>query len=78
MKASKAIPATAAVNYLISRTDLVSVARSEMTAWEQGRDPMPRGLAMAVIFAFIHRLTTGETVEQTFFQKSEPTWSYEI
>lgn len=33
---------------------------------------------MMILFAFIHRATTGETIEQTFFSKKNHQPDYEI
>jgi hypothetical protein len=55
---------------------LTKIAKLEVEAWGYN---LPRGLALAILFSFIHRVTTGETVEETFFQKGnyvEP--DYEI
>lgn len=42
-----------------------SVAREELTKWERSKT-VSRGVAMAILFAFIHRLTTGESLEETY------------
>ena len=58
----------------MTRKQLINVAKQEIKEWRG----LPNGVAMMVLFAFIHRVTTGETVEQTFFKKSEPSTDYEI
>jgi hypothetical protein len=64
----------------MTRKEMIRVAKLEIAEWEtckKGKPYMPHGLVLVILFAFIHRLTTGETVEETFF--TEPTWSdYEI
>lgn len=45
----------------ITRTQLIRTAKAEIAEWD-----LPNGLALAILFAFIHRLTTGETIEETF------------
>lgn len=61
----------------MTKKQLVKVARSEIAIWDRSRS-MPKALPMAILFAFIHRLTTGQTVEETFFNDGDPVWSYEI
>lgn len=56
------------------KSTLIQVARQEAKAW----DKLPIGLVMAILFAFVHRVTTRETVEETFLAPKEETWSYEI
>lgn len=51
-----------------TRKHLEEVARLEIREWN---NKLPRGLVIAILFAFIHRFTTGETVEETFFRKPE-------
>lgn len=38
-----------------------SIARDEVCKW---KDIHPPGIVMAILFAFCHRLTTGETIEE--------------
>lgn len=57
---------------------LQKVAKLEMAAWRRLPDHL-KPLLFAILFAFIHRVTTGETVEETFFkEKTEPVTEYEI
>jgi hypothetical protein len=49
-----------------------AIARDEADRWD-----IPRGLVIAILFCFIHRLTTGETFEQTFCRESD-TIDYQI
>lgn len=49
----------------MTRKHLTKIAKEEIAQW----DKLPAGLALAILFAFIHRVTTGETVEETFFTK---------
>lgn len=60
----------------MNRTHLIQVAKQEIKEWD---NQLPRGLVLAILFAFVHRVTTGETVEETFF-KAKPTvvTDYEI
>jgi hypothetical protein len=63
----------------MTRKHLIKVAKQELAEWQDGRPGgLPRGVALAILFAFIHRATTGETVEETFFRKPEPVCDYEI
>lgn len=57
----------------ITHSKLVKVAKQEINEWK-----LPQGLALAIIFAFCHRLETGETVEQTFFKQPTSAIDYEI
>lgn len=48
---------------------LFKIARLEMDAFPG----VPRGVMLAILFCFIHRVTTGNTVEESFFPRSGPT-----
>jgi len=63
---------------ITDKKHLTTVARAEIETWDRGIRPLPRGLAIAILFAFIHRVTTGETVEQTFFGNQSKQPDYEI
>jgi len=63
---------------ITDKKHLTAVARAEIQTWDSGRKALPRGLAMAILFAFIHRVTTGETVEETFFGNQPAQADYEI
>lgn len=54
--------------------NLIEIAKLEMEEWKPA---LTRGLLIAVLFAFIHRVTEGETIEETFF-KQRPQPDYEI
>lgn len=56
----------------MKQRDLIKTAKQEVNSWK-----LPNGLVMAILFSFIHRVTTGESVEETFF-KSQPIQDYEI
>jgi hypothetical protein len=56
----------------MTQRQLTQVAKEEIKEWE-----LPPGLVMAILFAYIHRVSTGETFEQTFFPPSQQT-DYEI
>ncbi len=58
----------------MTRQHLIKVAKLEIPEWRG----LPRPLVMMILFAFIHRATTGETVEETFFKPAEPVPDYEI
>lgn len=46
------------------------IARDEADRWTRsGR--LNRGLVMAILFAFAHRLTTGKTFEESFCSQSD-------
>lgn len=49
---------------------MIEVAKLEIEAWcRSGK--INEGLVMIVLFAFIHRFTTGKTLEESFFPQSE-------
>lgn len=58
----------------INRENLYRVARMELREW-RGLD---RGIVLAILFCFIHRVTTGERVEDTFFNCGERWDDYQI
>jgi hypothetical protein len=60
------------------RKHLIEIAKQEEAAWQQGCRPLPRGIARAILFAFVHRVTTGESVEETFFKTKPTELDYEI
>lgn len=62
----------------MSRSHLIKIAKLEIDAWSQGKRELPHGLVLAILFAFVHRLTTGETVEETFFTPKEPAEDFQI
>jgi len=43
----------------MTKRDLVRTAKLEIEEWPE----LPQGLALAILFAFIHRVTEGERVE---------------
>jgi hypothetical protein len=54
----------------MSEKKLIRVAREEIEAWKG----LPRGLAFAILWAFVYRLTKGRTVDEDFFSdEKEPT-----
>ena len=58
----------------MTRKHLIQTAKLEMREWRK----LPPGLVMAILFAFIHRATTGETVEETFLKPTQPEADYQI
>jgi len=58
----------------MTKKALIKVANQEIDCWHK----LPHGLVLAILFSFIHRVTTGETVEETFFSKTKPVTDYEI
>jgi hypothetical protein len=61
----------------MTQKQLIKVAKQEIAIWDQSKR-MPRGLPIAILFAFIHRVTTGNTVEESFFPDAPPIADYEI
>jgi len=54
---------------------LIKVAQAELKAWKN----LPPALVIAILFAFIHRASTGKTIEETFFRTTkQPPIDYEI
>lgn len=49
---------------------IAEIARDEADRWTRS-GKLSRGLVMAILFAFAHRLTTGKTFEESFFTSSE-------
>ena len=49
----------------MTKQTLIKVARLEMAEWRA--DKIAPGVVLAILFAFIHRVTDGCTVEETFF-----------
>ena len=41
---------------------LIAIAKQELQEW----DKLPPGLAMAILWAFIYRVTHGRTIEEDF------------
>ena len=56
------------------RKHLTEVARTEVEQWQN----LPRGIVIAILFAFIHRVTIGEDVMETFFKPKQVEPDYEI
>lgn len=59
----------------LTKKHLIGIAKLEMAEWKSSLTP---GLVMAILFAFIHRVTEGETIEETFFKTPDPEPDYEI
>jgi hypothetical protein len=57
----------------MTRNQLNEVAKDEIWRWKD----LPSGLVMAILFAFIHRVTTGETIEEFMSSCTKPA-DYEI
>jgi hypothetical protein len=47
----------------MSEQDLIAVAKEEMKEWHT----LPTGLTLAILWAFIYRVTRGRSIEQDFF-----------
>jgi hypothetical protein len=59
----------------MTKKHLIKTAKLEIAEWRG----LPNGLVLAILFAFIHRATTGETVEELLQSfKSQPPADYEI
>jgi len=59
----------------LTRKHAFDVAKREIAEWNV---KLPRGLLMAILFCYIHRLIEGESVEETFFKKREPQIDFQI
>ena len=59
----------------ITKKELIAVAKDEIAVWVG----LPRGIVLSILWAFIHRITTQETIEETFFHsKINPNTDYQI
>ena len=58
----------------MTKKELIKVAKLEIAEWRG----LPNGIALIILFAFIHRLTTGDAVEETFFKPKRLEPDYEI
>jgi hypothetical protein len=61
----------------MTQKQLIKVARQEIEVWDRSKT-MPLGLPIAILFAFIHRVTTGNTIEESFFKPMPAQPDYEI
>ncbi len=57
-----------------TKSHLESVARAEAKEWRN----LPSGLVIAILFAFVHRATTGQTVDELMQELSTPATDYQI
>lgn len=64
-------------SYVISKKEMDDIARDELRLWDRS-GKIPQGLAMAIIFAYIHRIQTGQTVEEGFFGEPSPVIDFQI
>ena len=51
----------------MTQKQMIAIAKDEIRIWHK----LPYGLVMAILWAFIHRVTTGYTVEESFFSKTD-------
>lgn len=58
----------------MSEKKLIRIAKDEIKRWHN----LNRGLALAILWAFIHRITTGKTIEDSFFGGGSVNTDYEI
>jgi hypothetical protein len=58
----------------MTKKQLIKAAKLEIDRWHD----LPPGLVMAILFSFVHFISEGETVEETFFKKKQPELDYEI
>lgn len=47
----------------MTEKELIAIAKDEIKQWVG----LPNGLPQAILWAFIHRVTTGRTIEEDFF-----------
>lgn len=59
----------------LTKKHLIDIAKLEMREWKPS---LGNGLVMAILFAFIHRVTEGEDIMTTFFRPQQPVEDYEI
>ncbi len=58
----------------MKQKDLIKIAKQEIKAWHG----IPHGVVMVILWSFIHRVTTGNTIEESFFPDPKPITDYEI
>lgn len=58
----------------MTKRQMTEIAKQEIREWVG----VPNGLALIILFCFIHRVCEGKTVEETFFKKCEPAIDFEI
>lgn len=58
----------------MTKKNLIKIAKAEIEMWHG----LPPGLVLAILFAFVHRVTEGESIEETFFGGERPACDYEI
>lgn len=54
--------------------ELVRVAKQELRQWVG----LPNGLALAILWSFIYRVTRGRSIEEDFFGEQTTNWDWEI
>jgi hypothetical protein len=50
----------------MTKKQMIKEAKAEIAAWN-----LPNGLVLAILFAFIHRISEGETIEE-FLDRCKP------
>jgi hypothetical protein len=58
----------------MTKKQLIKVAKLEIEEWKG----LPPGLVMVILWAFVHRVTTGETVEESFRLTKQPDIDFQI
>ena len=54
-----------------------AIAKDEAWRWTR-KQTLPEGLVIAILFCFVHRLTTGKTFEETFCTGDSIATDYQI
>lgn len=59
----------------MTQKQLFKIAKEELDSWGPG---IPRGLVMAILFCFIHRATTGYSIEETMHKPGPAVLDWQI
>ncbi len=58
----------------MTKKHLIKVAKLEIDKWKY----MPKGIVIAILWAYIEHVTNGEPIEETFFKSAPVQPEYEI
>jgi hypothetical protein len=56
---------------------IAEIMKDEVWRWTR-KQTLPEGLVIAILFCFVHRLTTGKTFEETFCTGNSRATDYQI
>lgn len=58
----------------MTKSHLIKVAKQEIQEWKD----IPKGVVMAILWAYVERVTNGEPIEKTYFKPRTQVVDYEI